>query len=295
MTTRGRVLVRGDRVRLVSPASRPDDAWVDVMVGMIESWGLVPEVGDHAVDSLGHYLAGTDDDRLADLDAALRDPGVRAVITTIGGKGSYRIAHRVDVAAIRRDPKPIVGFSDITSVHLAIAHACDVATIHGHVCPELRSLLMSTEPITIDVDPDAASAVLTTSGRATGRLLGGNLTALAASVGWSCPDLRGAIVLLEAVEMHPGAMDRAMTQVVASGALDGVAGVVIGDLVRAAEISDGKWSFVEILGGHLAGLGVPILGGLPIGHRTDPRLVPLGTHAELDAGRGTLVVEAAVA
>src|SRR3546814_5562987 len=93
-------------------------------------WGLRPGIGSHAFDGQS-YRAGTDENRLADLNAALRDPGVRAVFATRGGKGAYRIADRLDLDALRRDPKPIVGFSDITVLHLAIARHAGVASIHG--------------------------------------------------------------------------------------------------------------------------------------------------------------------
>jgi LD-carboxypeptidase N-terminal domain len=99
----------GDRVRVVSPASTPDRAKVGRGVELLTSWGLVVELGDHVFDRLGHYQAGNDEDRLADINDAFRDPGVRAVISTRGGKGSYRIAAAIDFDAVRRDPKPLVG------------------------------------------------------------------------------------------------------------------------------------------------------------------------------------------
>ena len=97
------MLKPGDRVRLVSPASYPDQSWLDESVAILESWGLVAEVGRHAMDKHG-YMAGTDADRIADLNEAFRDPGVRAVVTTRGGAGAYRIADQIDFAAVRADP-----------------------------------------------------------------------------------------------------------------------------------------------------------------------------------------------
>jgi muramoyltetrapeptide carboxypeptidase len=89
------MLKPGDRVRLVSPASYPTADWVEESVAILERWGLVAEVGNHALDKFG-YMAGTDEDRLKDLNEAFRDPGIRAVITTRGGAGAYRIADRID-------------------------------------------------------------------------------------------------------------------------------------------------------------------------------------------------------
>ena len=116
---RGPRVVVGDRVRLVSPGSWPDQDGVDEQVALLESWGLVPEVGAHALDRWG-YQAGREADRIADLDDAFRDPGVRAIIATRGGAGAYRIADRLDLDAVRADPKPLVGFSDITNLHLVL-------------------------------------------------------------------------------------------------------------------------------------------------------------------------------
>lgn len=108
-------LAAGDRVRLVSPASYPDEAGVEKSVRILERWGLVAEVAEHALARYG-YMAGRDSDRLADLNDAFRDPGVRAVITTRGGAGAYRIADELDFGAVGMAPKPVMGFSDITYI-----------------------------------------------------------------------------------------------------------------------------------------------------------------------------------
>jgi muramoyltetrapeptide carboxypeptidase len=110
-------VVAGDRVRLVSPASYPEPAWIEESVRILEGWGLIAEIAEHALARWG-YMAGRDSERLTDLNDALRDPAVRAVITTRGGAGAYRIADDIDFAAVRADPKPVVGFSDITYLHL---------------------------------------------------------------------------------------------------------------------------------------------------------------------------------
>ena len=110
----------GDRVRLVSPASTPEREQVARSAEPLTTWGLTVEIGRHVFDRFGHYLAGRNEDRLADLNDALRDPGVRAILATRGGKGAYRIASGLDFAAARRDPKPLVGFSDVTILHLVL-------------------------------------------------------------------------------------------------------------------------------------------------------------------------------
>jgi len=159
----------GDCVRLVSPASRPDRAWLTESVEVLEGWGLRVEVGRHASDEWG-YMAGRDADRLADLNDAFRDPSVRAVITTRGGAGSYRIADGIDFDAVRADPKPLVGLSDITNLHLALWTHARLATVHGclagpSAAAGVRALLMTTAPLIINRNPEALSAAVEVSGR----------------------------------------------------------------------------------------------------------------------------------
>jgi muramoyltetrapeptide carboxypeptidase len=296
----------GDRVRIVSPASTPDPKAVAYGAGLLRSWGLSVEIGRHVFDRYGHFLAGTDEDRLADFNDALRDPGVRAIITTRGGKGAYRIAHALDFAAAGRDPKPLIGYSDITILHLALWRECRVAGFHGpHVgwdrahygadaAEGLRRALMEPETLVIRQDPREITAKVVVDGTAEGTLLGGNLTVIARGVGWACPSFAGSILLIEAIDTFIGAIDSALTQLRRSGCLDGVKGVAVGQFIRSAEPTRGKWSAVDVLLDQLGALGVPVLGGLPIGHGPHPPTVPLGTMATLDTRAGTLTVEPGV-
>jgi muramoyltetrapeptide carboxypeptidase len=296
------VLRKGDLVRLVSPASYPDREWLDESTSVLQGWGLRVDVGAHAMDRLG-FCAGTDDDRLSDLDDAYRDPDVRAIITTRGGAGAYRIADRVDFAAVRADPKPLVGFSDITHLHLALWKQCGLPSIHGALAGPtaeagVRQLLMTTDACTARRDPDAVSARVLVPGRAAGPLLGGNLTALATSVGVNLPPLAGSIVFMEDLR-HKGLgfVDRLLTQLVRSGALDGIHGIALGSFEGFRDVEDRGWTVVDVLRDRLGDLGVPVLGGIRAGHdltgpdgSPDQVALPLGTHAELDADAGTLEV-----
>lgn len=269
-----RRLRAGDRVRVVSPASIPDEAGVERGMALLRSWGLVPELGEHVFDRLGHYLAGGDDDRLADLDDAFRDPGVRAILTTRGGKGSYRIADKVDFDAARADPKPVVGYSDISVLQLSLWHHARVGSMHGPyaawddyygplAAAALRRALMTDETLVFRRRDGDASAKVNVDGRAEGVLMGGNLGSLALAVGWCCPSFDGAILLIEACDSAPGAMDRALTQLIKSGCLDGLRGVALGEFIRSAEVTEGKWSYVDILLDHFAPLGCPCSAACP--------------------------------
>lgn len=285
----------GDRIRFVSPASTPDRDEVSRCAARLRAWGLDVDCGRFVFETLG-YLAGTDEERLADLDAAFRDPAIRAVFATRGGKGSYRIADRLDFEALRRDPKPVVGFSDITHLHLAIAAQTGLPGVHGALLPTggpaneraLREVLMGCGDIVIAARGRDLTAAVTRPGTARGRLLGGNLAAVATAAGWALPSLRGAILLLEAVDMPIGQVDRQLTMLAKAGHLSGVAGVALGQFTgfaprRGADI-------VDLLTHHLHGLQVPVLGGLPLGHGEEPLSVPVGIAATLDVGAGTLTV-----
>ena len=225
-------LKSGDLVRLVSPASYPSQSYVNETIEVLKSWGLRCDTGKHVFSKHG-YMAGPDANRLEDLNNAFRDPQVRAVICTRGGAGAYRIAEDIDFPAVRSDPKPLVGFSDITSLHLSLLHHCQLGSIHGSLTGTLaersvKQLLMSTDPLTLRSDPTAVSAAVNFSGKATGPLIGGNLQMVATSIGVNLPSLSGAILFLEYHRTGLGTIDRYLTQLWRSGALDGIVGVALG-------------------------------------------------------------------
>ncbi|MGW6930216.1 S66 peptidase family protein [Lentzea sp. NPDC054927] len=289
----------GDRVRLVSPASFPSEEVLAESVRTLESWELVVEVGKHAMDRHG-YLAGRDSDRLADLNDAYRDPGVRAVIATRGGAGAYRLADDVDFAAVRADPKPLVGFSDITSLHLALWRYSRVAGIHGCLsgvrsAASTQSLLMESGPTVLHRDPEALTAAVQMAGAATGNLVGGHLGTVAWSVGAGLPSLDGAILFLESPRaVGLGQVDRQLTQLIRSGSLRGLRGVALGRFPGFEGYVDRDWTVADVLRDRLEELKVPVLGGIDVGHGDHPLSVALGPIAELDAVAGTLTVGAAV-
>jgi muramoyltetrapeptide carboxypeptidase len=299
----------GDTVRLVSPSTRPDQERLNRGVEVLSELGLEVEVGDHALDSFGHGLAGSDNDRLGDLNDALRDPNVRAVFATRGGKGAYRVADRLDFDAVRADPKPLVGFSDITILHLALWQRCRLVTFHGpfvgcwddewygpQSAAALKSALMTNDALVVERDSAEPTAALVVDGVARGVVLGGNLEMMATSVGWCCPSFAGCILLIESVSSHSDVdrVDRSMTQLLNAGALQGVRGVAVGQFSGYNQDRAVAWTVVDVLDDCLRKLGVPVCGGFPLGHGQGPRTLPLGTPAELDTSTGTLRVQARV-
>jgi muramoyltetrapeptide carboxypeptidase len=291
-----RKLRPGDKVRFVSPASTPDRDAVLRCAETLKHWGLEVEYGAHAFSNEG-YFAGSDRERAADLNAALREPSVRAVFATRGGRGCYRIADQIDFAAVRRDPKPLIGFSEITILHLMLWKQCRLPGIHGAVRSEdgedvharantmLRSALMESGRLEIASEEDEATRILTTRGTAAGPLLGGNLEMVGTAAGWALPDLDGAILLLEGINMRFGQLDRMLTMLRKGGHLNGIAGVAIGQFTDCAS------GTIGVLRDQLGALGVPLLGGLPLGHGATPMIVPVGPAARLDADRGVLTMD----
>ncbi|MEU4165015.1 LD-carboxypeptidase [Actinoplanes sp. NPDC026670] len=292
---RGPRLRPGDRVRVVSPATFPSAEWAEQVMDTLVGWGLRPELGKHALDQRG-FLAGSDEDRLADLNAALRDPGVRAVVAAVGGAGAYRIVDGLDFAAVRADPKPVVGFSDITNLHLALWTATGVAGVHGSVGTggrtdeSCRRLLFEAEPITVQAEPSP----VTVAGRATGILVGGNAGAVSNFLGAGLPRLDGVILCLEGPQ-NPH-FDRMLWGMLRAGLLDGIRGVAVGDLIGLdpSVAEPGPDQAVAVIRTRLGGLGVPILGGLPFGHVADQVCLPVGVQATIDTDAGTLTAGAVV-
>jgi muramoyltetrapeptide carboxypeptidase len=295
----------GDRVRVVAPGSTPDPAKMARGVAILEGFGLVVELGEHVFDKYG-YLAGTDADRLADLNAAFRDPGIRGVFAARGGYGTQRIIDKLDVAAARRSPKVVVGYSDITSLCSRLWRAARLSTFYGPMVnwtdsrtgpveiESLRKAVMTTEPVVLHRDPAEPSAAVEVPGKASGPLLGGNLTMLQTSVGAAdFPDLTGAILVFEDVDEAPYSYDRMLTQLRRIGALAKLAGVAIGQLTSAEGDPD-EWDAPSAIRDRVADLGVPVLGGLRVGHGVGQLTIPLGTRATIDTAAGTLTVEPGV-
>lgn len=284
-------LQRGDQIALVAPASWPTAEWVQGTVNTVSSWGFRPRVGDHVLDQLG-FLPGSDEDRLADLNAAVRDGDVRGIVCLLGGCGSLRLLPGLDVDALGRDPKPLVGYSDITALHRVWLQA-GVVSLHGAVAgrhaEDVRTFLTGGVTGPLPMDESQFGSELTTSGSVSGPLFGGNLEMLARTVGVLDLDLADHILLLEINKAAGlGNVDRALTQLVLSGALDGIVGVAIGHLQGFEGYADRGWTVVDVLRNQLRRLEVPVLAGLPLGHDVDPRTVGLGLRYKLDADRATL-------
>lgn len=309
-------LKEGDIVGLIEPASATDDPYnLPVVLETIRAMGLVPKVAAHVGGRFG-YLAGTDADRAADINAMYADDSVKAVFAVRGGWGCARLLPLLDWKLIRAHPKLLIGFSDITALHMAFAARAGFPTIHG---PNASSAWgkASWEPfraIAFDgatptyanpqghEDRLAQRAWLTRTirgGKARGRLLGGNLTVLTSLLGSPyLPDFSGAILFLEDVEEGEYRIDRMLTALTLAGVLGKVKGVVFGQCTKCQSPgpSYGGFTVSQVLQQHLEPLGVPAYEGGFFGHLVDQFSLVEGIEAEIDADAGTIrMLEVAVA
>jgi muramoyltetrapeptide carboxypeptidase len=273
---------------------------------LIEALGLRPKLGAHLSKRYG-YLAGSDSERAADLNAAFADPEVKGIFAIRGGWGCARLLPHLDYDAARRHPKVLLGYSDVTALLLALHARAGLVTFHGPVglsawtaftLGHARSVLFEGGTPTfanILVDdgrlvPENWRTRTLTPGVARGRLLGGNLTVLSHLVGTPyLPDWDGALLFLEDINEDIYRMDRMFTHLALAGVLRRVAGVVFGTCSECEPGSGyGALTLEQVLADHVAALGVPAYSGAMIGHMDDQFTLPLGALAELDAGAGTL-------
>lgn len=287
----------GARVALVAPAGPLGSAAeLERAVEHARSFGWDPVVGEHALARHG-YLAGTDEERARDLNASLADDGIDGIWCLRGGYGALRLLPAIDVDALRRHPKAIIGFSDITALHAALGQAAQLVTFHG---PTARGALsdFSRDSLARAVvhrrDPcgDAPGARILRSGRADGRLVGGNLAILASLAGTPyAPDYVDAILVVEDVGEPTYRIDRMLRQLELSGALGRLAGIVFGHFTEGTAPGDtASRELDDVLRESAEVAGVPAIAGAPIGHIADQWTIPLGARAELDADRRTLRV-----
>lgn len=308
-------LARGSRVTLVAPAGpllERDD--LTRAEELCRALGYEPALAVHAAAHHG-YLAGTDAERLADLNAALADPEVDGVWCIRGGYGVSRILADVDYAGFARNPKPVIGYSDITALLMALNLRSGVATFHGPIArkamtPFTRShfervLGASVAPGRLErlpappgVTVPAEHRVVTLAGGvAEGPLIGGNLSLIQCLLGTPfMPALDGALLFLEDVGEETYRIDRMLSHLRLAGALDRLAGVIVGQFTEMGRRgADGAMGFDRVLATYLEPLHIPVAYGFPIGHVDDQWTLPLGVRARLDADAGVVdILEAAV-
>ncbi len=301
-----RVIVPGDRIAIIAPASPFERGRFEAGVAEIERLGLVPVLTEGVFARRG-YVAGTAQSRAAALTAAWRDPSVAAIMAARGGYGSAQVLPWLDPCVFRASTKPFIGHSDVTALLSYLTIHCGTTCFHGPMVVTLsegatgydrnsfRRCLMQTEPVG-ELTGDGLVALR--PGDARGPLLGGTLTQLVASLGtpFAFAPPPGCVLLLDEIGERPYRLDRMLTQLAASGVLGQAAAVVCGEFPDCDE-PHGQPTARAVLAELLETFPGPVLFGFQTGHTRGPGLtVPLGVEVRVvGSGRPRVVVtEAAV-
>ena len=298
-------LKKGGTVGLVTPASSLTRSAFEKTLTNIEALGFNVKYSDNLRVTRG-FLSGTDAQRLIDLHEMFEDGEVDAIICARGGYGSARLLPHLNTNLIRSNPKPLVGYSDITALHQFIYAQTGLVTFHGPVGASdyndftkdyFEDVVMKGKKVKIR----AEEPEVIVPGEAEGRLIGGNLSLLASLVGTPYQTAyEGHILCIEEIGESTYRVDRMLTQMVQSGVLKGVRGIALGYFTNCdARPGDRGYeqsiSLMEVFRDQFGQLGVPVLAGLPFGHEEHNATFPVGVNAKIDTGKGTLkVLESAV-
>ena len=308
----------GDTVMFVAPAGNTKREDVALAKQRIEERGYKVKMRDDLFAVEG-YLAGKDERRAEELMEAFLDDEVDGILCVRGGYGTMRILDRLDYVAIRKHPKPVLGYSDVTALHAALQAKAGLVSFHGpgpasglgsetaptdftakslvqaiEARPAARGLASGPNAYAIEVPDSVARVAAYGTGKATGRLVGGNLSLISALEGTPYAiDCQGAILLIEDVNEAPYRIDRMLAQLKLAGKLRQIRGAVLGqfttEFVREDKLTDDeRFDTNGVLAQYFQDAGIPVLLNYPIGHHDQNATVPLGAQVEIDADRRSL-------
>jgi muramoyltetrapeptide carboxypeptidase len=306
-------LKKGDKIGLIAPASNLDESEdINIAKEMMEWLGFKPVVGKNAFNQYG-YLAGKDQERADDLNEMFRREDINGIFCIRGGYGTLRMLPYIDYESIKKNPKVIIGYSDITSLLLAIYKMTGLITFHGPVALStfneytmeyLNKAVFNPKTIGEIKMPKKNGPVETENrlikigkGRGSGELIGGNLTVYNSLIGTPYDiDTKGKILFFEDVGEEPYRIDRMLTQLWLSGKLKEASGIIIGKLtdVKPREYKPSfinNLSIEEILRTRLESLNIPVIYGHMIGHIKDKVTVPIGVKATIDTEKGVFSID----
>lgn len=267
-------LRQGDTVCIVAPGRKLDINIINSAASIIESWGLNVKFGKNLFSEKHSYLSGTDAERLSDLQEALNDSSIQAIICARGGYGTTRILDQVDFTSFAKNPKWICGFSDITALHLKL-QSLNIQSIHGTMpiqfsdpsfascADQLRDVLFG-ETISLT----AAASVHNRLGEATGEIVGGNLSLLTESLGTASElQTESKILMIEEIGEYVYRFDRMLVQLKRAGKLKDLAGLVMGHMtdIKESELPFGE-SVEQLIRYHTKEFKYPVAFNFPTGH-----------------------------
>jgi muramoyltetrapeptide carboxypeptidase len=291
-------LKKGDTIGLISPANQIQAEEVNSVKDFLSHKGFRVKLGKHIFDQYG-YLAGQDEARAEDVNQMFTDQSVRGILTLRGGWGCNRILSLLDYELIRQNPKIIMGYSDITSLLLAISSQTNLVTFHGPVgtstwnpftLTHAQSILIDNQMMVFQNSPELPFKTIN-AGKARGRLWGGNLSVLAAMIGSDyLPDWHQAILFVEDIGEDVYRIDRLLTQLQLAGVLERISGFIFGQCTNCTSGEDGEPSLTldQVLQDLLKPLGIPAWSGAAFGHVQDKWTLPVGLPVEIDAEQGTI-------
>lgn len=293
-------------IGVVSPASCPSDEQIYRHgISYLKKIGYNVTESGHVLDKRG-YLAGDDGDRVNDLNKMFRDPAIDAIICSRGGYGAPRIIDQIDFQAIQNNPKIFVGYSDITSLNLAIWQKTGLVNFSGSmVAVEMGrgidpftehhfwKMLNSDQPIGLLSNPPEYPVKVFNPGKAEGRLLGGCLSLVNVLLGTSyCPDFEKAILFIEDIDEEPYRVDRYLAQLKLAGILNQVSGIIVGQFIDCDPKDPEKPNLAldEIFKDYFRPLNIPIITNFAYGHGPVKHIMPVGVQAILDTELGGLII-----
>jgi muramoyltetrapeptide carboxypeptidase len=293
-------LKAGDTIAISSPAGAVwDDTQVEKFTGILQELGFKVILGETLKQKYG-YFAGTDEFRAGEINRFILDKTVNAIFCMKGGWGCARLLDHINFESVKSNPKIIMGFSDITSLLIALNARTGLVTFHGPVgnsgwndftTDYVKRVLMKCEKVEYAYPPDDTDKFYPINpGTAKGALIGGNLAVLCGIMGSQyLPDWKGKILFLEETGEEPYRIDRMLTQLKLNGVLDNIAGFAFGKCVKCeAEEPDKAFTLKQVLEQHIQPLKIPAFYGAMIGHIVNKYTVPIGTGAEMDAATGIL-------
>lgn len=284
---------RGDTVGIISPSGAIRPGQLDEAVLLLKEMGLTPHPAPNCDGSLG-YFSASDADRLSDIQYCLENEAIDAIWCLRGGYGLTRILHQIDYDLFRERALAVVGYSDITALHMALYTQARLVSFHGPVLisdfnPYVRkqsARVLRPQKNPAFISPYAKHEVeVWKKGQAEGPLVGGNLSLLAALSGTSyLPNFKDALVFIEDVEEEPYRLDRMLTQLVHAADLNAAAGIILGQFAGCEKDPDDEYSFTlrETLQSFASHWDMPVIYNFSIGHIKKQCTVPCGIQARLD-------------
>lgn len=305
MLQKPKKLKPGDMIGVVSPSTSLERK-SDILraTEKLEKLGYQVTIGKN-VDHQRGFVSGTEEERVQDLHEMFAREDIDAIFVTQGGYGSAQFIHKLDFELIRKNPKIFIGFSDITSLHLAINKMADLVTFHGpgfgrfndeelseYTLEQMMKALGSDLPAGVIPQADPKKWLYAIQGGVCeGELIGGNMTLICSSLGTPFEiDTKGKILFIEDVDIEPWIFDHMLCHLRNAGKLKDVAGVAVAECVDCVPLDYKPGYYVDtsledVLENYLKPLGVPVLYGLPLGHTKDMATLPLGVRARLDCNK----------